>query len=80
MEAEFRTCYGFSMWAPRGHWGPEGRMIHVTQTRIPLFAYTLCGQKVSRMMDIFSPPEATCRECKRRWELAAQRTIDVRER
>jgi hypothetical protein len=33
-----------------------------------------------RVIDVFSPAEATCRECKWRWELATERTIDVRER
>jgi hypothetical protein len=55
MAPEFRACYGFSMWAPRGHWGPGGRAIHITQTRVPMFAYTLCGAKVSRVIDIFLP-------------------------
>lgn len=30
---------------------------------------TLCGRLATRHIDIFSPNEATCRECKRRWEL-----------
>lgn len=44
----------------------ESTVIHVTDG----VNSTLCGRSVSRNMDIFEPREATCRECKRRWELA----------
>jgi hypothetical protein len=43
----------------------ESTVIHVTAGRT-----TLCGRDVSRRIDIFEPREASCRECKRRWQIA----------
>jgi hypothetical protein len=34
---------------------------------------TLCGLIATRHVDVFSPAEASCRECRRRWQLAQQR-------
>lgn len=31
---------------------------------------TLCGLQATRYVDVFSPAEASCRECRRRWQLA----------
>ena len=31
---------------------------------------TLCGLQASRHVDVFTPAEASCRECKKRWQLA----------
>jgi hypothetical protein len=31
---------------------------------------TLCGLTASRYVNVFTPSEASCRECKRRWQLA----------
>lgn len=31
---------------------------------------TLCGRAAIRPVPVFSPEEATCRECRRRWEIA----------
>lgn len=30
---------------------------------------TLCGLQASRHVDVFAPAEASCRECKKRWQL-----------
>ncbi len=46
----------------------ESTVIHVTAGRT-----TLCGRDVSRRIDIFEPREASCRECKRRWQIATGR-------
>ncbi|GEM_PF-6264058 len=36
---------------------------------------TLCGQWAGRYVDVFQPSEASCRECRKRWQLAtAQET------
>jgi len=34
---------------------------------------TLCGLGVARIVDVFEPSEASCRECKRRYEIALPR-------
>lgn len=31
---------------------------------------TLCDRQAARYVDVFSPGEVSCRECKRRWQLA----------
>jgi hypothetical protein len=31
---------------------------------------TLCGLQATRYVDVFQPGEASCRECRKRWELA----------
>ncbi len=31
---------------------------------------TLCGLTASRYVNVFTPSEASCRECKKRWQLA----------
>jgi hypothetical protein len=31
---------------------------------------TLCGLQATRYVNVFTPAEASCRECSRRWELA----------
>jgi hypothetical protein len=30
---------------------------------------TLCGLAVTRLVTVFTPDEATCRECRKRWQL-----------
>jgi hypothetical protein len=32
---------------------------------------TLCGLQATRYVDVFTPAEASCRECKKRWQLKA---------
>lgn len=32
--------------------------------------YTLCGLQATRHVNVFIPDEASCRECKKRWQLA----------
>jgi hypothetical protein len=32
--------------------------------------YTFCGLHATRHVNVFSPSEASCRECRRRWQLA----------
>lgn len=32
--------------------------------------FTLCGLQATRYVNVFSPSEASCRECRRRWQLA----------
>lgn len=32
---------------------------------------TLCGLAATRYVDVFDPSEASCRECRKRWQLAA---------
>jgi hypothetical protein len=45
---------------------------------------TLCGLGATRLVEVFPPAEATCRECKRRWQLEiaaeAAKTPEQRER
>lgn len=37
---------------------------------------TLCGLTAARYVNVFGPGEASCRECRRRWELdVAQETV-----
>ncbi len=31
---------------------------------------TLCGLQATRYVDVFQPSEASCRECKKRWQIA----------
>lgn len=33
--------------------------------------YTLCGLAATRYVSVFSPSEASCRECRKRWQLEA---------
>jgi len=54
--------------APLGPLGEE-TTAHVGQPGFSL-GYTLCRSKVSRRIKTSSSNEATCRECKGRWELA----------
>ena len=54
--------------------GPGGTIIHVGQPGFFSLGYTLCGRKVSRRIDSSPLSEATCRDCKRRWELATGTT------
>jgi hypothetical protein len=39
---------------------------------------TLCGLAATRHVNVFTPAEASCRECRRRWELATSRTATAR--
>jgi len=32
--------------------------------------FTLCGLQATRFVDVFSPSEASCRECRKRWQAA----------
>jgi hypothetical protein len=32
---------------------------------------TLCGRRAVRYVDVFTPAEASCRECKKRWQIGA---------
>lgn len=34
---------------------------------------TLCGLPAARTVDVFEPTEASCRECRKRWQLAIAR-------
>jgi hypothetical protein len=34
------------------------------------YKVTLCGLPATRYVDVFSPAEASCRECRKRWQLA----------
>lgn len=34
---------------------------------------TLCGRIAARHVDVFTPAEASCRECRKRWQLASDR-------
>jgi len=61
------NAYSLRAWASRS----ESQTLHIAPTG--LFAnrkQTLCGRPVNRVLSIFAPGEATCKECKRRWELA----------
>ena len=33
---------------------------------------TLCGLQATRYVNVFTPAEASCRECKKRWELSVK--------
>lgn len=33
---------------------------------------TLCGLQATRYVNVFTPAEASCRECKKRWELGVK--------
>jgi hypothetical protein len=63
----------------------ESTTLHIMQGRahgmllnmaVGMDQYTLCGRLVSRNIDIFQPSEATCRDCKRRWQLAQSRFVN----
>jgi|SRR5580704_4330049 hypothetical protein len=48
---------------------------------------TLCGLQATRYVNVFTPSEASCRECRKRWQLAvageqarAQREANLRQR
>src|ERR1700747_468997 len=70
MTREYVVCYAFrSRRAPLGPLGPEETTVHVGRPGFFSLGYTLCRRKVSRRIST-SPSEATCRESKRRWELA----------
>jgi hypothetical protein len=49
-------------WVP----GPASQVI------IGAVKTTLCGLTATRYVDVFSPSEASCRECKKRWQLAVE--------
>lgn len=67
----YKACYAFGrQQVPWGRWGREGRSVHICRPGAILLGYTLCGTKVSRLIEVFAPGEATCRECKRRWQLS----------
>ena len=71
MAKEYVACYAYGKrGAPLAPLGSEDTTtIHVGQPGFFSLGYTLCGRKVSRRIHKF-PNEATCRGCKRRWELA----------
>lgn len=60
----------------------RGRSTHIMKSMtsgVPSFANTvitgytkstLCGLTASRYVNVFTPSEASCRECKKRWQLA----------
>src|SRR5580658_5779627 len=74
MAMNYVACYGLEKpRAPLVRWGPEDpATVHVGQPGFFSLGYTLCGRKVSRRKPISSPREVTCRDCKRRWERAAE--------
>jgi hypothetical protein len=58
----------------------RGRSTHISREPVPGLAVmlltgaaqTLCGLPATRQVDVFTPAEVSCRECRRRWELAPQ--------
>lgn len=42
----------------------------VTATYFAANKFTLCGLNATRYMNVFAPSEASCRECRKRWQLA----------
>jgi hypothetical protein len=56
------------------------RSTHISREAVPGLAVTLlagsprtlCGLPATRQVDVFTPAEISCRECRRRWELAPQ--------
>jgi hypothetical protein len=58
----------------------RGRSTHISQepvrgltvTLLAGSSSTLCGLPATRQVDVFTPAEVSCRECRRRWELAVQ--------
>ena len=75
MTREYVVCYAFGRRrAPLGPLGPEETTIHVGRPGFFSLGYKLCGRKVSRRIDSSPLSEATCRDCKRRWELATGTT------
>jgi hypothetical protein len=41
---------------------------------------TLCGLPATRYVDVFTPAEASCRECRKRWQLAPDPPATARQR
>jgi hypothetical protein len=75
---QYHACYARA----RGIFSNESTAIHVMRGAVHgallnialgQDQYTLCGRLATRHIDIFKPSEATCRECKRRWQLAQPR-------
>jgi hypothetical protein len=58
----------------------RGRSTHISTGRVRGLslatwsgsASILCGLPATRLVDVFSTAEASCRECRRRWQLAIQ--------
>jgi hypothetical protein len=77
MGTEYHACYVYNK--TRFPHVSESTTIHIMAGRMSgllslivgnQMSYALCGRRASRQIDVFEPSEATCRECKRRWELA----------
>jgi hypothetical protein len=38
--------------------------------------YTLCGLSATRYVNVFTPSEASCRECRKRWQLESTQAVN----
>jgi hypothetical protein len=64
VNANVRTPYHPNPWHP-------GNL--VMQLTTGFWPVTLCGLRAGRRVDVFAPGEASCRECRKRWQLRAAR-------
>jgi hypothetical protein len=70
MTRQYVACRAFGKrQAPLGPLGPEETTVHIGQPGFFSLGYTLCGRKVSRPIGTSRASEATCRDCRRRWQL-----------
>jgi hypothetical protein len=44
------------------------------------YKVTLCGLPATRYVNVFTPAEASCRECRKRWQLAPDPPATARQR
>jgi hypothetical protein len=64
VNANRRTPYHPNPWHP-------GNLI--VQLTTGVWSVTLCGLRAGRRVDVFTPDEASCRECRKRWQLRVAR-------
>ena len=51
-------------------WHPGNLIMQLTTGISPVM---LCGLRAGRRVDVFTPDEASCRECRKRWQLQVER-------
>ena len=61
VNANRRTPYHPNPWHPGNF---------IMQLQAFTGTYTLCDLKAGRRVNVFTPDEASCRECRKRWQLA----------
>lgn len=63
VNTNLRTPYHPNPWHP-------GNLIYTLTNFWPA---TLCGLRAGRRVNVFTPEEASCRECRKRWQLRVAR-------